>query len=213
MLNVGDESEHVMCFKVMAGDLDFVVINVYCQYSEPLERFLSQVEGLISCFSTENVLITIDANAKSVLWHSDQTDQKGTLVEEFIMANNLTILNKANNPPTFMSASGQWNNDITLATPSLAKHATNWYVDDSCTTSDHNLIVIELQGESTSIRNWNPDLGYNIKNANWKKFRDQARLDFDVQTIELLSTLPAEKAVKVFNSKLENCCRKAIPKR
>ena len=37
LVNVGYESENIMCFKVMAGDHVIVIINVYCQYSLPLE--------------------------------------------------------------------------------------------------------------------------------------------------------------------------------
>ena len=53
-------------------------------------------------------------------------------------------MDKSNNPP-FMSESGQSNIDITLATQNL-KHAIKWEVDSSCTISDNNLIIIELQG-------------------------------------------------------------------
>ena len=213
LLNVGDESEHVMCFRVIAGDLEFIVINVYCQHSEPIERFLGQMESLLSCFSAEKVLITMDANAKSEAWYSGTTDEKGTLVEEFMLGNNLTLLNRSNNPPTYMSASGQSNIDLTLVTPNLIKHVTDWKVDCSCTTSDHNLIVIELQGESKSNRIWNRTLGYNTKRANWQKFRELAIQKFDENTIGLLSTLPADQAVSVFNKTLESCCEAAIPKR
>lgn len=69
LLNVGNEDEHVMCFRVIAEDFDFIIINVCCQYSTPLEMFLSKIEGLINCFLTEKVLITMDANAKSALWN------------------------------------------------------------------------------------------------------------------------------------------------
>ena len=44
-----------------------------------------------------------------------------------------------------MSESGQSNVDITLDTQNL-KQAIKWEVDRSCTISDNNLIIIELQG-------------------------------------------------------------------
>ena len=42
-----------MCFRVMAGILEFIIINVYCQYSVPIEKFLRRIEDLINCFPTE----------------------------------------------------------------------------------------------------------------------------------------------------------------
>ena len=80
-----------MCFRVMAGILEFIIINVYCQYSVPIEKFLRRIEDLINCFPTEKVLITLDANAKSVMWHADATDEKGALVEELIIEHNLGL--------------------------------------------------------------------------------------------------------------------------
>lgn len=60
LVNVKNEDEHVMCFRVIAGDLEFIVINVY---SVPLERFLTKIESLINYFPTEKVLLILDINA------------------------------------------------------------------------------------------------------------------------------------------------------
>ena len=41
-------------------------------------------------------------------------------------------------------------------------------VDDSCTKSDHNIIIMELEGNGKIARNWIADLGFNIKKADWQ---------------------------------------------
>ena len=112
-----------------------------------------------------------------------------------------------------MSASGQSNIDVTLATQNLVANIENWRVDCCCTTSDHNLIIVKLKGHDRKNSSWISDLGYNIKRANWPKFRDQVELNFDESTIGEIATLPAEKAVEAFNSKLTMCCQTAIPKK
>ena len=71
----------------------------------------------------------MDANAKSELWHSEVTDDKGMLVEEFVLENSLVVLNRPNNPPTYMSERGHSNIDLTLATPNLAGKVRSWMVD------------------------------------------------------------------------------------
>ena len=101
LTNVGSECEHIMCFKVITGDSDFIIINAYCQYSLPLEGFLEKIERIISSFQTEKVLITMDSNAKSKLWFDKITDDKGILLEEFIFEHDFAILNKSNNPPFY----------------------------------------------------------------------------------------------------------------
>ena len=55
LVNVGYESEN-MCFKVMAGDHVIVIINVYCQYSLPLEGFLGRIERILKSLQGEKVL-------------------------------------------------------------------------------------------------------------------------------------------------------------
>ena len=213
LLNMGTECDHIMCFKVLIGDLEFIIINVYCQYSIPLEGFLAKLERIINSFQCEKLLITMDANAKSGLWFDKITDEKGILLEEFVYENNLVILNKPNNPPTFMSGSGSSNIDITLATENFIRHVKSWKVDCSCTTSDHNLIILELEVGSKVSRSWKADLGYNTKKADWNKFGSFVERNFDDEVINLLCTLPADKAVSLFNKKLDDCCKNSIPKR
>lgn len=213
LLNVGDENEHILCFKVMTGDTEFVLINLYCQYSAPLEGFLDKLQSLISGFPAERILIMMDANAKSSLWHAETTDEKGALLEEFISENNLAILNRPHNPPTYMSTRGQSNIDLTLSTENFMSSFRSWKVDCSCTTSDHNLIIVELEKGNSNNHNWKADSGYNIKKADWQKFRDQIDLNFRDDTVEQIGTLPADRAVGLFNKKLEACCQKAIPRR
>ena len=116
LVSVGDENEHIICFKVMTGNSDLIIINAYCQHSLPLEGFLDKIGRILSNCQTEKVLITMDSNARSEVWFDRITDGKGVLLEEFIYEQDLTILNKPNNPPTFMSESGETNIDIKLAT-------------------------------------------------------------------------------------------------
>lgn len=107
LLNVGKQSEHIMCFKVMTGGTGFLIVNLYCQPSASLRGFLDKLQSLINEFSAEKVLIMMDSNAKSSLWYAEATDKKGTQLEEFISENNLMVLNKPNNPPTYISTRGQ----------------------------------------------------------------------------------------------------------
>ena len=109
----------------------------------------------------------MDANAKSTLWHADTIDERGTQLEEFISENNLIILNKPNNYPTYMSTRGQSNIDVTLSTENFIHHIKSWSVDNSCKASNHNLIMVELGKCNSADENWGKDLGYNVKRGDW----------------------------------------------
>ena len=52
LTGVGDENDHIMCLKVMTGDLELIIINVYCQYSLPLEGFLEKIERALNGLQT-----------------------------------------------------------------------------------------------------------------------------------------------------------------
>ena len=109
----------------------------------------------------------MDANAKSTLWHADTIDERGTQLEEFISENNLIILNKPNNYPTYMSTRGQSNIDVTLSTENFIHHIKSWNVDNSCKTSNHNLIMVELGKCNSADKSWGKDLGYNVRREDW----------------------------------------------
>ena len=53
LLNVGNENEHVMCFMVMTGGTEFIIINMYCQYSAPFRGFIGKFQSLLDEFRTE----------------------------------------------------------------------------------------------------------------------------------------------------------------
>ena len=155
----------------------------------------------------------MDANARSELWYDKTTDEKGVLLEEFVYEQNLSILNKPSNPPTYVSGNGESNIDISLATDNLLRYVKTWNIDISCTTSDHNLIAIELEANIKIVRNWFTDCGFSINKADWQQFGRSVEQNFDYATINSLNIMPADRAVKMFNKKLDKCCKVAIPRR
>lgn len=57
-------------------------------------------------------------------------------------------------------------------------------------------------------------MGYNIRKVNSKlKFKEQVELNFNEEIIKSITTHPTDGADRMFNSKLESCCKRAISKR
>lgn len=63
------DTKHIMCFQVISEKDDFYIINVYCQFSIEIEPILTNVERIIKKLKSNKFIITMDANAKSRLWH------------------------------------------------------------------------------------------------------------------------------------------------
>jgi len=48
------------------------------------------------------LIIAVDSNARSKMWHDTVTNQRGKILE-FIICNDLYVVNKATETPTFQS--------------------------------------------------------------------------------------------------------------
>lgn len=212
--NANLESGHVICFQAITEIGQINIINMYCQYSLDIEPFITRLEELLGGLKGQNVVITMDANAKSDWWFSGMTDERGEKLEEMILEQGLRVVNKPNNPPTFSSQSGESNIDITLASEKVARCITDWRVDTICTTSDHNLVVLEISlGSSVGMKTWTTLEGYNIRRANWGIFKTMTNNDFNEQTLDAIGSYEVDEAVREFNKILANICDKSIPRR
>jgi len=47
------------------------------------------------------LIIAVDSNARSKMWHDTVTNQRGKILEEFIICNDLYVLNETTETPTF----------------------------------------------------------------------------------------------------------------
>ncbi len=81
--------------------------------SVPICDLLTKLDSDLKEIKPHYLIIGGDTNAKSSLWFSSTNNRRGDELVEFIVQNNLTILNNSSKP-TFMSSFGQSNIDLTL---------------------------------------------------------------------------------------------------
>ncbi|KAL0892597.1 hypothetical protein ABMA27_014326 [Loxostege sticticalis] len=84
------------CVATRIGEIE--VIGVYFSpnrlFSE-FEVYMAQLGVFLSgCNRRDNIIVAGDLNAKSVAWGSPATDVQGELVEDWVVANGLTIMNR-----------------------------------------------------------------------------------------------------------------------
>jgi len=207
------DSPHVICLQVMSEQEDFYIINVYCQWMLPIAPFMDHIENIVNNLRSANYIILMDTNAKSKLWFANETDERGRVVEDFLVENELHVINTPSNIPTFFTTNGQSNIDITIASVSMCKMCTNWKVTDVCTTSDHNLITFDLRAGKTVTRKFIKQESYNIKKANWENFYQQLEARFTLENIKEIKYKDPNIAVTFFDKLLRDCCNNAIPKK
>jgi len=79
----------------------FYIINQYCQFSDPIEDHMSKLSNISLLTQQSNIVYCEDVNAKSSLWFSLVTDQKGKIVEETLWNLGLQVANEPGQPSTY----------------------------------------------------------------------------------------------------------------
>lgn len=117
------------------------LISGYFQCAHQIEPYQDTLQSILDEVRGEEVLICIDANAHSPDWFSKEEDDKGVQMADFIHNNNLKILNRKFQPPTYKSGT---NIDLTMSNTTLSNHVESWDVLPDDRISDHNLILIKV---------------------------------------------------------------------
>jgi len=83
-----------VCAEVQASNFSFYVafyVAFYFQYSEDIDSHIRHLEKLCFALRGKRVLVSIDANARSSLWGSRETDERGAKLEDLIRAFSLQV--------------------------------------------------------------------------------------------------------------------------
>ena len=75
------------------------LFSVYCR---PSKNLSTSIDPIGKFPHLKNSIICMDSNAKNKLWGSKTTDGKGSELEDFIIRNNLNILNSLNGDLSFV---------------------------------------------------------------------------------------------------------------
>lgn len=138
--------EHMICVEIITPKISIILANLYFQFREEIEPYLHRIQKVYNTYNNRPIIFMMDANAKSELWHSKITDNRGEALSDLLEELQIEILNKPNNPHTFKNRAGAYSNiDITAISGNYWDMVKNWMVCDNLTISDHNLIKFEIK--------------------------------------------------------------------
>lgn len=181
-----------------------LVASVYWDINEPNPQHLIDVLD----YSQSNqipLILGMDSNAHSTLWGNQLNNQRGTDLENIIMAYGLNIGNKGSTP-TFYSPVGQSSIDLTLTTANFSNALLNWKVHLEDHFSDHRLISYTLNLEPASLIMVRP-----LSKCDWNIFKDN--LNFWPQLPHEWSEETLQTLTDKFYSRLNKALDDACPKR
>lgn len=102
--------------------IDFTVVSAYCKANINMQAYLIKFEVVLRDSNGRNIIFGMDANAKSALWYSASTDQRGDDLEDFILTNGVQVINNRQLLTTFEDSRGIGDNiDVTLMTADCAR--------------------------------------------------------------------------------------------
>ena len=173
--------EWTICVEIKVTSERYYIVSSYFQYRHEIDPYLHKISEICTLLGDEKLIITADANAKSVVWYSKENNEKGEKLLSTIMEHDLIVANQPGNPPTFRNTMGDESNiDVTLMSNKLRNYTYQWKVEDGATTSDHNIIRLNIKlcaEEEAAVEDMDEDeLKYCVKKLNWGRIERLLRI-------------------------------------
>lgn len=203
---------HVVCIQVDNGAYSFYIVNAYFQFSHDINRYIRKLKNILSVLRGKRVVLALDANAKSALWHFGIGDERGLILEEFIAEESLVVVNEESENYTYSSTRGQSNIDVTLTTENLTNMLRDWKVTDKWTSSDHNTITFSIVNTHFSRERINVNRWCTNK-ADWNKFQSFLQLNMGEVRLKCDSRRDVIDMAKEIRVLISKACRQSMPYR
>ena len=174
------------------------ICSVYIPPRAKIEQ--KDLDEIISQLPTPYLLLG-DFNGHNVIWGSDDVNERGRIIENFINKNNLCLFN--DNKPTYLHpATGTYTSlDLSICYPTLLLDY-EWKVHDDLCGSDH--FPIFLNNIASGIEE--PSEKWKLNKADWPSFKALCELEIN-ETI-----LKAKDPIDQFTTILYEIAEKKIPK-
>ena len=189
--------------KIYIKDKSISICSIYFAPNVTTNHIKTVLDSLKEILTTPYIIM-MDSNSHHPSWGSENTDNKGNLIADWIEENSLILLNTGE--PTYMSSGGSLTHiDLTICTPDLATDL-DWTPHYDLYNSDHFPIMIGTT-ETETINNDAPK--WNIDKADWKLFTDNLKLD---ETFDNPHNA-CDQIVKTFKSAAENAIPLKLPQK
>jgi hypothetical protein len=94
-------NEDCVAVEVRSETVKFYSVSMYFDSHSDIEEDIRQLEKAMDYTKGSGLIIAVDSNARSKMWHDTVTNQRGKILEEFIICNDLYVLNETTETPTF----------------------------------------------------------------------------------------------------------------
>ena len=165
----------------MDGDFgELFVVSMNCRYGNDIEPYLAYMERVCECVKGKRVIFGMDANAASPLWFSKdggrsrENEMRGRILEEWVIANGMIVLNEPSESYTFSGMRGESDVDVPLMNGNMAGCLFKWRVMNDWCISDYNAILIQMMYDGMrEMRVLNVSKRWMCKNVSWEEYESE----------------------------------------
>jgi hypothetical protein len=116
--------EDAVVTEIIYSELKIIIASLYFDITRHIDSNLWKIEKIVQHAKGAGALIAIDSNSRSSSWHDIITNERGRNLEEFLLSEQLYILNEESLQTTFRSTQGASNIDITITNGRLLSTAS-----------------------------------------------------------------------------------------
>ena len=135
---LSDEDAVVLETKVVTARI--IIASMYFDINQPINIHMQKIDATLAHAKGERILIAMDSNSRSTMWHNVLTKKTGKTLEEFPMSKQLHIINKESCCTTFRTSQGASNIDLTVI-DNQALHVVGDWVKSVCVCVWHVVCV------------------------------------------------------------------------
>lgn len=168
---------HLDKLVVISCYLEPSIISIDKKRSEkPIGPDLDYLQQILNKYKNQPTIILTDSNAKHLVWGNKETSDRGELMYDLILMNNLTLLNDKSLGPTFKKRVQEQNSiirstrssyiDLSLINDKV-KRDCKWSLLENIIDTEHLTIEIKIKASKTTIQHVKK---INYKRTNWKRF-------------------------------------------
>jgi len=143
--------EDTVVLEVLSEKTKTIIASMYFDINRQIEDDLNKIEGIIQHAKGAGVLLAIDSNSKSKMWHDNQTNARGKILEEFLTSKQLHILNEESTLTTYLNSRGSSNIYLTVVSNQLLRAVENWEVSYQESCSDNCIIKFAVGQASQEL--------------------------------------------------------------
>jgi hypothetical protein len=106
------------------------IVSAYFDITTRIEDELNRLDKILELTKKRGIVIAVDSNLRSAAWHDIKTNKRGKILEEYMISNDLYVMNESSDRTTFYNTRGQSNVDLTIVNKPLLKAIGEWDISD-----------------------------------------------------------------------------------